>query len=130
MKNRFLANIFVLSLVMPILSGCFFYTPSSEESEKDEPAPSIRIQEDELLVKHSSTETNYWYNLDLAMGSSYHLNADLGDYSGTQYSLAYEFSIDETYKDVCSIDVGNNITTKNGIMITRSMVSLFGRFIN
>lgn len=119
MKKRFLAGLFALSLLAPVLTGCFLSPSDPGEGEGGDPeetTPSIHIAEDELLTK-STSGSNYWYNLDLAMSSSYHLNVDLGDYTGTNYSLVYVFDVDDTYKDVCAIDTNNNITTKEGAEI-------------
>lgn len=113
MKKHFLTSLFTLSLLAPFVTGCFSLPSSGgkEGGDPEEDTPSIHIKEDDSLVKHVSGETNIWYTLDLPLNGQYHLSCDLGDYTGSNYSLVYEFSVNDTYKNVCSIDTNNNITT-------------------
>ena len=115
MKKKFLASLLMVSLMTPVLTGCFFSggggdSPTVDPGEEED-TPSIVVVEDDFLSKYEGS-SSHWYNLKLAKNYEYTLNVNLGDYSGSNYYLEYSFDVTDTYKDCVSLN-NNVLQTKS-----------------
>lgn len=115
----------LLSLLMVFsLASCFSFLDGIKDNntnntndkdnngndKENEDAPSIVLVEDDRIVKKTSGDI-FWYQMDLALGEEYKLNCSLGDYKGSEYTLVYDFGVDDNYKDSATI-VNNILKTK------------------
>ena len=109
-KNSFIAAILAVCFLIPTLfSGCGFGDilgdiDLGEETSPEEIIPTLNVETDDQLVFNAEENR---YEITLAAGDTYNLTANLGDYTGAEYSIVYSWN--STGTEYASIE--NNVIT-------------------
>ncbi len=113
MKKRLLISLLSCAF---LLTGCGLFGGGDKPVDPvgpvdpGETVPTLTIVSDDKL-QYQSAGAGY-YTLTLAINETYTLNANLGDYTGTQYKIVYVWDYSDSYTD-CAVIENNVISPKS-----------------